>query len=96
MTSKDYHNLMREKSIQKNGFVCLNCGKTAEGLAHGIPQRKPELAEYGWRVVHHWSNLYPACNSCNAGFQKKQYEYLEYASEIMEKIIEEDGEKIHG
>jgi hypothetical protein len=88
MTEKQYHSEMIQRMFEKKGRMCLCCGeKPATQAAHRIPQRKGELAEYGWRVVHHWQNLEPVCSlDCNAKMQIARHEWRNAAAFIMHDI----------
>lgn len=88
---KKYHISNIEKMFQHKGRSCKVCGAPANQAAHCIPQRKAEFGKYGWQIIHHWTNLEPACSlKCNAELQFKQHEWKYKFHEILKLILSEE------
>lgn len=88
---KVYKETQYRKAYEIHNGRCVNCGKRACQIAHRIPQRKHLIKRYGFKVINHNFNLYPACGlRCNAILQARPWEWDGIAEKIKIKIEKEN------
>lgn len=55
--------------LNRDGYSCVVCGIRAESMGHIAPQRKWIIEKYGFKTIHHNSNMRCTCNIHNATVQ---------------------------
>lgn len=97
-------NNQKQIILERDNFMCQNCGRPAVYLAHRIAQTGFNIKKYGEDIIHNRLNLVsvcddPRCNDVynigfNSGKCKKLVEFIKtnkqpiYDISIIDKILE--------
>lgn len=74
---------VREYTLNRDGWRCVECGKPATQIAHRIPNQKSCLKVYGADVINSPANLAAACGlECNYKLQARSWDWDAIAEDI--------------